>query len=228
VFLQTSPRLPYPVPCRKPVCLRVKWPCDHPVRTDWYCGTDFVRGVSVTSLCSATQHVNHSGSCIARLRLALHGIRHPLQAQGIHTHWWRSNVLFVHLVATAPIHDALIDTFELCRLSSSGHHTTPGERITNFVPDLCQFARVIRETPCDALQKESSQNPHEHWGLRFSLQHCAICAYPIYLKAKSPGSSPGNATNTPDKITDVSSNLIAFHEIVQPTDAKPTVSIGLH
>ena len=80
---------------RKPICRSIERPCDHPVRSYGNSGTGFIRRIGVASLCGAAQHVNHSGRCVRRLRLSLHGIHHPSHTHGVHAHRRVANFVFV-------------------------------------------------------------------------------------------------------------------------------------
>ena len=80
---------------RKAIRRSVKRPCDHPVRSDGNSGTGFIRRIGVASLSGAAQHVNHSGRCVGRFRLSLHGIHHPSHAHWVHTHGRVADFVFV-------------------------------------------------------------------------------------------------------------------------------------
>jgi hypothetical protein len=53
------------------------------------------RRIGVASLSGAAQHVNHSGRCVGRFRLSLHGIHHPSHTHGVHTHGRVADFVFV-------------------------------------------------------------------------------------------------------------------------------------
>jgi len=80
---------------RKTVCRRIKWPRDHPVRSNRNSWTRAIRGVGITSLRGAAQHVNQSGSRICGPRFSLHRVHHPLHAHRVHTHWRRAYLILV-------------------------------------------------------------------------------------------------------------------------------------
>jgi hypothetical protein len=79
----------------KAVCRSIERPRDHPMRSDGNSGTGFIRRIRVASLRGAAQHVNHSGRCVRRLRLSLHGIHHPSHAHGVHAHRRIADFVFV-------------------------------------------------------------------------------------------------------------------------------------